>query len=167
MVENIYNYKGEDITNRSLQVISDDFGYIDSDNVPHINWGLETEECDCDGFDKRFRPDTQSETYIIPDYVIPKGTILCRYGSSFGRFTTLKGTDYNLLGLPYVKETIEYHEYIVSIDVHVECHVTKGIVAPKFNSVGGAIQFKHLQPILLECEDGILQEDVRWRQENI
>ncbi len=42
-----------------------------------------------------------------------------------------------------VEDTIEYHEYKVSEDLLVECYVTKGKVAPKFLSQGGAIQFMH------------------------
>ncbi len=54
-------------------------------------------------------------------------------------------------GLPYVKETIEYHEFKVTEDLSVECRVDKGMVAPKFLSDGGAIQFMHKQPLRLEC----------------
>ena len=77
-------------------------------------------------------------------------------------FTTDKGTPYSKLSLPYVKETMEYHEYIVTKDIHVFCYVTQGIAAPKFNMPGGGIQYKHKQAINLECEDGYLQEDFSW-----
>ena len=90
-----------------------------------------------------------------------------RYGLPTGRFTTLKGTAYEKLGLPYVKETIEYHEYMVSLDLMVDCFVTKGIVAPAFYSEGGAIQFMHRQSINLECQDGLLKEVKGWRQKGL
>ena len=162
-----YNYCGEILSDVKLQLLSSDYGYVDDDNIPHINWGVETEKCDNNGFDKEYRPIDQSEEYVISDYVIPKGTMICRYGYPGGFFTTIRGTDYDSLGLPYVKETIEYHEYLVSEDLAVSCYVTKGLVAPKFQSNGGAIQFMHRQTIFLECEDGFLQEDTTWRQKNI
>ena len=153
-----YNYLKEKITQKDLRVTDSEYGWGDQLGIPHIDWGSENDICDKDGFDKRYHPDTGNETYVIEDYIIPHGTVICRYGSPMGRFTTLKGTDYEKLALPYVKETIEYHEYKVSEDLKVQCLVIKGIVAPKFNSNGGAIQFKHKQNILLECEDGYLKE---------
>ena len=98
--------------------------------------------------------------------MLPKGILLCRYGIDSGRFTTTKGSPYDTLGLPYDPETIEYHEYKVTEDLLVDCYVTKGIVAPKFGSLGGAVQFMHRQSIFLECEDGYLREDFLWKQRN-
>lgn len=167
MVERVYNYLGEDITESYIELLSPDYGYVDSDNNPHINWGGETESCDINGFDKSYRPLNDSDSYIIEDYILPKGTIICRYGFPRGFFTTEKGTSYDLLGLPYVRETIEYHEYKVSEDLRVTCIVRKGVIAPKFQSAGGGIQFMHKQSIRLEMEDGFLKEDKSWIQENI
>lgn len=158
------NHLGEDITDKRIELADSEYGYVDNNNIPHINWGSEDEVCDADGFDKRYRPMEEEIVYVIDDYVIPQGTYICRYGSPEGRFTTYKGTPYEGLGLPYVKETIEYHEYRVSEDIRVRCYVTKGVTAPKFNSLGGAVQFKHKQSIRLECEDGLLQEDFLWIQ---
>ncbi len=159
------NYLGKDLTNVMIRLINSDYGEVDKENVPHIKWGEETDKCDSDGFDKKYRPIDGSDEYVV-DYLLPKGTIICRYGTNNGRFTTIKGTSYELLSLPYIKDTIEYHEYIVSKDVNVKCYVKKGISAPMFNSPGGAIQFKHKQIIKLECEDGYLQEDFSWIQKN-
>lgn len=164
MNKKIFNYLGEDITNKGILLAMPEYGYVDENNIPHINWGEETEKCDKDGFDKEFRPNPNSDVYIIENYLIPKGTMLCRYGFEGGIFTTLKGSTYENLGLPYVKETIEYHEYKVTEDLEVDCYVVKGVVAPKFLSNGGAIQFKHKQEIFLECEDGYLEEDLLWIQ---
>lgn len=161
-MEKKFNYLGKDLVDIKIQLIDPDYGYVDEYNIPHINWGEETEKCDGDGFDKEYRPSNNSEEYVITDYIIPKGTIICRYGFPGGFFTTTQETKYETLGLPYLKETIEYHEYKVSEDICVECYVTKGIVAPKFSSAGGGIQFMHKQPIFLECEDGYLQEDMTW-----
>jgi hypothetical protein len=162
-----YNVLGEDITEHMLEVIDDEFGYIDENNIPHINWRAEDDSCDKDGFDKTYRPISNSDEYLVCDYILPKGTIICRYGNPFGRFTTVRGTNYNKLGLPYKMNTIEYHEYQVTEDLSVDCVVDKGHVAPQFNSMGGAIQFKHRQMITLECEDGCLKEVDLWKHQNI
>lgn len=163
----VYNYLGQDLSDTLIKLASPEYGYIDENNIPHINWGEEDANCDKDGFDKKYRPIEGTDEYLIEEYIIPKGTIICRYGFEGGRFTTLKGIEYDDLGLPYDKETIEYHEYRVSKDVCVDCYVTKGRVAAKFSSPGGAIQFKHRQTIALECEDGYLQEDELWLQKVI
>lgn len=160
----IYNYLGEDISDMKIAVKNPSFGIVDEYGIPHINWGNENDNCDKDGFDKKARPSDETDMYIIENYIIPKGTIICRYGNSRGRFTTVKGEDYELLALPYIKETIEYHEYKVSEDLTVDCYVTKGYTAAKFDSKGGGIQFKHKQNIMLECEDGFLKEDILWKQ---
>ena len=166
MNKHIYNSAGNDISGRKLKLANPAYGYIDDQNIAHIDWGMETEICDEDGFDKTFRPIVNDTAYVITDYVIPKGTVICRYGRETGRFTTLKGVDYDALGLPYQKDSIEYHEYVVSLDTTVECYVTKGRVAPKFDSYGGAVQFKHKQSIRLECQDGFLKEDYSWIHKN-
>lgn len=165
MQQNKYNYLGQNINDKRILLIDSQYGYVDESNIPHINWGNEDDICDIDGFDKTKCVD--GNIYKITDYIIPKGTYICRYGFPGGLFTTLKGTPYELLGLPYIKDTIEYHEYKVTEDLKVDCIVTKGIVAPKFNSDGGAIQFFHRQTIAEECEDGILEEVFEWIQQCI
>lgn len=163
----VYNYKGEDISCVGLKLLCEDFGYVDGDNIPYIKWGEPNDACDANGFDKTYHPIPGTEVYVIDNYILPKGTIICRYGNPRGSFTTLKGSTYESLGLPYVKETIEYHEYEVTKDTDVDCYVTKGIAAPKFLSSGGGVQFMHRQSITLECEDGYLQEVFSWLQKNI
>ena len=164
MKEKKYNLFGEDISDIKIMLSNERYGYVDEDNIPHIDWGNETEKCDKNGFDKDYRPEEGSDEYVIKDYILPKGSMICRYGFMGGLFTTTKGTEYEKLGLPYKKETIEYHEFKVTEDLSVDCYVWKGVVAPKFSSSGGAIQFMHKQPVRLECEDGYLQEDTAWRQ---
>ena len=158
-----YNYLGEDLTNVTIKLLDPSYGTVDKDNIPHVDWGIPDDKCDKDGFDKTFRPIRGSKEYIIKDYIIPKGTIICRYGSEFGSFTTNIGTPYEELGLPYVKETVEYHEYQVSKDIHVECHVSYGKVAPKFLSDGGGIQYLHRQKIKDELVD-CLKEVFSWKK---
>lgn len=167
MIEKIFNYLGEDITNIPIELLSSQYGYVDSHNIPHIDWGNETDICDKNGFDKQYKVKDNSNVYLIDNYVLPKGITICRYGFSGGYFTTLRGEDYENLGLPYIKETIEYHEYKVSTDLQVNCIVRKGMVAPKFNSPGGGVQFMHKQTIRLEIEDGFIKEDMSWIQKNI
>jgi hypothetical protein len=162
-----YNCYGKDITGLPIELQKAEYGYIDERNLPHINWGDETDVCDRDGFDKTYRPVSNSESYVVNDYILPKGMIICRYGIPRGSFTTIKGTVYDMLGLPYKKESIEYHEYLVTEDLEVDCMVTKGKVASKFGSNGGAIQFKHKQTISNECEDGFLREVFAWKHKNI
>ncbi len=162
-----FNYLGEDITERRIEFVSPQYGYVDDNNRRFINWGEPNDIRDSDGFDKRYRPYDNSDEYVINDFIIPKGTKLCRYGAPSGVFTAYEGTTYESLGLPYVKETIEYHEYIVSKDIGVRCIVVKGLVAPMFNSKGGAIQFKHKQSIEDECADGFLEEDFSWMKKKL
>lgn len=60
------------------------------------------------------------------------------------------------------KESLEYHEYIVTQDIDVECIVMKGFAAPGFESNGGAIQYKHNEQIIRLIRKGILVEDFVW-----
>ena len=82
--------------------------------------------------------------------------------------TTLAGTKYEYLGLPYKKDTIEYHEYEVVADgITVHCIVTKGKAAKMFNSPGGAIQFLHKRSIDEEIKTGRLKEVYTWLEKKI
>ena len=74
----------------------------------------------------------------------------------------MKGTPYRALSLPYKEETIEYHEYIVVGNIKVKCIVTKGRVAAKFGSLGGAIQYMHERTIIDEIKIGNLKEVELW-----
>ena len=72
---------GEDITDKNILFKDRSFGWVDTDGIPHIEWAKEDDICDKDGFDKRFRPDSNSDKYVIENYIIPRGTIICRYGN--------------------------------------------------------------------------------------
>ena len=124
-----YNYRGEILTGEP-QLKSSYFGFTDDKGRLMVKWKTEDEYCDKNGFDKSYRPDSSTTDYVIKDFIIPKGTVICRYGSPRGRFSTYKGTDYDTLSLPYIRETIDYHEYIVTTYLKVVCIVTKGITAP-------------------------------------
>lgn len=136
-----------------------EFGYYDENGVEHVNWKPENDDVDADGFDKHH---TESNGSYKRDVVLPYGTLICRYGNTRGRLTTDVGTDYETLGLPYVKESVEYHEYRVIADgLIVQCTVQQGKVAPMFDSKGGATQYKHYQSIAKELDDGKLEEVFR------
>ncbi len=113
-------------------------------------WRSDSAIADNEGFDKRFEI---SNTYL------EKGTVLCRYGTLNGRFSAPVGTNFDFLGLPYIKETMPYNEFLVVKDgLEVQWFVLKGIAAPAFESIGGAIQYWHLQSLENEIEDGYLEE---------
>ena len=148
MSEIIRNYLGEPIA-EALQYANSAFGeYVNG--VARTNW-----ECnyiaDENGFDKRYTDPVSGKH--VADISLPKGIILCRYGFEQGRFSTLKGTEYELLGLPWKKESAPYFEYEVVADgIEVQLFVTRGMSAPMFDSPGGAIQFLHQHSLRDEVE---------------
>ena len=109
---------------------------------PVVKWKEFRQPCaDPDGFDLN-HVEENGEYWMEVD--LPRGTELIRYGSARGSFTAPKGTLYEELGLPYVKQTVEFHEYTVVADsVTVLCKVKRGRVAPMFDSEGGGIQYLH------------------------
>lgn len=132
------------------------FGYYDINGNEHVNWAEEDEQVDADGF---FKHHLEPNGFYKMDIVLPYGTLLCRYGSRRGRLTSNIHTPYESLGLPYVKETVEYHAYRVIADgLKVQCTVQRGCVAPMFNSLGGATQYKHYQSIADELAQKKLEE---------
>ena len=70
MEDRVYNCLGEDITDTRIQLLDDKYGYVDEFNIPHIDWGKETQKCDKNGFDKEYRPLEGSEDYTIRDFII-------------------------------------------------------------------------------------------------
>ncbi len=104
----------------------------------------------------------------ISQQYLGKGTELVRYGAETGHFTSLSGTKFEQLGLPYIQDTVEFHRYKVLKDIPVKCievidieeqkrikdvingkekpdlqNAVEGITAPAFGSKGGAIQYYH------------------------
>lgn len=151
------NYKGEELFDKPRKLTDVKFG---SGRIgafgPEVNWNLVTQcnnNADEDGFDIR---------YEISECVLPAGTKIIRYGNEIGRYTAPIGTTYEMLSLPYVKETIEYHEYNVVEPTKVKCEVSKGIVASAFGQVGGGVQYKHQKSIAKLLEEGVLKEDASW-----
>ncbi len=111
------------------------------------------------GFDVRYK---DSNGRYIEKIVLPIGKKVVRYGNDIGSFTTDENTDYTLLSLPYTEQSLPYHEYIVTGECEVLCYVDKGIVAPGFDSEGGAIQYRHYMTIYDSMVRGILKEDYTW-----
>lgn len=149
------NYLGQIITGRK-QFIDESYGYYDDDGNEHVNWRPEDSIIDSDGFDKR---NIEINGFYTQEILLPYGKLICRYGNTRGRITTDLDSAYEQLGLPYIKETVEYHTYRVITDgLLVKCMVTRGRVAPMFNSAGGAVQYKHFQNIFKELEYNKLEE---------
>lgn len=155
-MEKVYNCYGKLLLNVDPVFASDD--YMKADGSP--NWTEENDNVDGDGFDKTNVCENGEYKQLV---ILPKGTKLCRYGAATGRTTTFIGTPYEECGLPFVKETVEYHEYEVIADgVSVICRAVKGRVAAMFGSSGGAIQFVHQRKIVNEIETGRLKEVTTW-----
>ena len=133
------NSAGEVITERFKLKNSSYVKGFDDSGEPIIDWdSFKSEFADKHGFDMR-NQEENGDYYI--ETILPKGTMLIRYGNESGRFTAPKGTRYDELALPYIEETVEYHEYRVTKDQ--TCLVWKGKVAPNFDSEGGGVQFFH------------------------
>ena len=148
--ETMYNIDGQRIT-EPYQKASEEFFKGDAPC-----WDL-LKDADKDGFD--IRED-------IVEVILPVGTKIIRFGFSSGSYTAPIGTDYEALSLPYKKESMPYHVYVVKASCSVKlCVVRKGIVASGFNSQGGAVQFKHPRTIMEELSLGILEEDFSWRKD--
>ena len=157
MEDIIRNYKGANLTNAKRELRNPKFGKgRDEDGNPIVDWS-QLQNADKDGFDITNEEDNGN--YIIKDYALPSGTKIIRYGEEYGRYTAPKGTDYNNLSLPYVKETVPYYEYEVveRLRVQVKCVVDRGRVAPGFDSPGGAVQFRHHISIYKSVKAGILK----------
>ena len=65
MGEAIYNCNGDNLEGICIRLIDPQYGFVDDANIPHINWGTETEKCDADGFDKEYRPIDGTSAYYL------------------------------------------------------------------------------------------------------
>ena len=50
MSDQTYNSNGDDISQVKIRLLKDEYGYVDENNIPHIDWGKESNKCDKDGF---------------------------------------------------------------------------------------------------------------------
>ena len=150
------NYKGETISGiRQLKKPEYGTGKNNRFGQPAVNWSYLSKYADDDGFDTRNREADGKHTV---EFILPYGSVIIRYGSEIGRFSAPKGTAYDQLSLPYVPESIEYNEYkVIADNVRIKCLVDKGIVAPGFDSEGGAIQYLHPFTIKESVKKGMLE----------
>lgn len=159
---NIYNCNGKRIKPEDLRLISDEYGRILPNGKVEVKWASEDDNIDSNGYDKHNVESNGQYTITIE---LEKGTKLCRFGPPSGFTTSPVGTNYDLMALPFVKETREYHEYVVIADgLSVKLIVEKGISGAMFNSPGGAVQYTHMQSIAEEIYDKKLKEDMTWLQ---
>lgn len=151
------NYFGRAIS-RPYQLASSDFGTgkLNKYGTPEINWkGCKTEYADDYGFDRRNIEPNGKHTIA---YILPKDSIIIRFGNEWGQYTAPQHTRYEEVSLPYALESIEYHEYRVIADgLPVQCIVEKGRVAPMFNQPGGGIQYRHEETIRLLIQNEQLE----------
>ena len=150
------NYKGETISGiRQLKKPEYGTGKNNRFGQPAVNWSYLSKYADDDGFDTRNREADGKHTV---EFILPYGSVIIRYGNEIGRFSAPKGTAYDQLSLPYVPESIEYNEYkVIADNVRIKCLVDKGIVAPGFDSEGGAIQYLHPFTIKESVKKGMLE----------
>ena len=150
------NYNGESISGiRQLKKPEYGTGKTNRYGQPVVNWNCLSKYADDDGFDTR---NIESNGKHTVEYILPYGSIIIRYGSEIGHFSAPKGTAYENLALPYIPESVEYNEYKVTAhDVRIQCIVEKGIVAPGFDSNGGAVQYLHPITIRESVRKGMLE----------
>ena len=130
-------------------------GDVYPNGEPIVNWKLLSKYADNDGFDKR---NIEKNDKYKMEVELPYGTILIRYGNEVGKFTAPKGTKYESLALPHIKDTVEYNEYkVIANGVKVICIVEKGKVAPGFDSDGGAVQYMHPISIKESIKKGLIE----------
>lgn len=128
-VPKIFNVFGEDITGIEREFQDPSFGEMGSDGELHPYWTGENDDVDDRGFNKHHvEPNGEYKMEVE----LPKGTRLIRYGHPGGWLTAPIGTPYELLGLPWKMETVEYHEYEATSDGVVLCLLSLRIARPPF-----------------------------------
>lgn len=153
----IRNDKGEIISGKMvLRKKGYGTGKISNNGQPEVDWKLldECKNADNDGFDtEHVEPNGRHRMKVE----LPRGTVVIRYVGN-GTFTAPKGTKFEQLSLPYFKDTMEYNEYRVIADyLDVVCIVDRGVVAPGFDSCGGAVQYKHPMSMKESMRNKILE----------
>ncbi len=152
-----YNYYGKRLSSQKKMLTNSKYTKANSREPDWIKF--RSKNTDDDGFDITAIGINGEYRWR---YTIPKGTRICRYGSDKGRYTTLAGTAYEKLALPYIKSTVPYHEYVVVRDTVVKCNVERGLVGKNFDSDGGGVQFLHDVSIKEEIRKGSVKEVKTW-----
>ena len=125
------------------------------DGSPKVNWSkiINGDEW---GFDINHKEPNGDHRMNV---VLPKNTRLIRYGKENGKFTAPEGTTYEEISLPYVKESVYYHEYEVIADsITVQVKVLRGRVAPGFDYSGGGVQYMHPYTMIESINRGLIKE---------
>lgn len=151
-----YNYLGEEISEDQIFARTKE-EYFDPDGIPR--WEEYIQAGDGDGFD--LHNVEENGRYIIK-VILPAGKKVIRYGEPRGTFTTDEGIPYEMISLPYMKESVPYHEYVILKNTEVECYVDRGKAAPGFGCQGGGVQYKHYFTIHESIMQGLLEEDFSW-----
>lgn len=149
-----YNRRGKHVRLKDLKIKDPKFEKTLENGSVIPDWTEENDHVDGNGFDKGFRG---THGYVNRIF-LRKGYRVARFGTANGRLFAPVGSEYDKLGLPYVFESIQYHEYIVIKPFEVRM----GKVAPMFDSVGGAWQFYQRKKIRWLVKHGYLKEDFRW-----
>ena len=92
---------------------------------------------------------------IKENQTIPAGTIIDRYGSQWGKYTSPAGVPYEQRALPYIENLNAYHKYEVLKPID---NVTISEIAPAFEQVGGGIQYELPNNIKKLKELGYIKE---------
>lgn len=148
----IFSDLGEYLKEAEIDQIKSD-EYVGSDGFP--KWEEFIKNGDIKGFNIN---NIEDNGWYIERIILPVGTIIARYGKASGSTSTLAGTSYDFLSLPYCVESKEYHEYKVVKKTYKICVVHRGVVAAGFDSIGGAIQFFHEKPIIDSVRESVLKE---------
>ena len=100
---------------------------------------------------------------IKENQTIPAGTIIDRYGSQWGKYTSPAGVPYEQRALPYIENPNAYHKYEVLKPID---NVTISEIAPAFEQVGGGIQYElpnNIKKLKTSVYKGYKQDKIEMR----
>ena len=86
---------------------------------------------------------------------LPKGTVVSRYGSNRGKYTSPDGTS---LGERSLDKKTRYDNELHRFKLTEEIECIEGVVAPWFDQVGRGIQYKFSESIEQLIKEGVLIE---------
>ena len=95
------------------------------------------------------------EGSVLENQKIKQGTIIDRYGSKYGKYTSPIGISFEARALPYDNNSWAYHKYMVIQDID---GVTSSEIAAAFDQPGGGIQFELPGSVKELMEKGFLKE---------
>ena len=92
---------------------------------------------------------------VLKNQTIKQGTIIDRYGSKYGNYTSPIGTSFEERALPYKENSWAYHKYEVINDIN---GITTSKIAPAFGQIGGGVQFELPDNVSCLIKNGFLKE---------